>query len=267
MEISKLIFSKETKEKMDKELNAFEKQKLLLERVKEASENGKLDTCKTRKEVARVVGYTADREQAGYVWVCNMVRSGKLEERVVGVGKNGSLEYEYKFIENPVKHTPKKVEEDRLSKRQMGEKRWQILVECARSGKLARCKTRKDVAKLVGYKDNEMSSGYSWVMNMITRKHLVCEEIGIGKTGAMEYNFSIGEQPNYRLGKGNGKKRKPDTIEEIAKTVDPVILDSSTITSSNVVVSYGKLRIEFNDTNANTMKDIIITLIDKVKGE
>ena len=359
---------------MNTNLSTRGKRQVLWNKLKEISDNGKLDMCKSRKEVARMVGYTADRERAGYLWVSSMVKSGKLKETMFGIDKRGFMEYEYKLVENPVKtkdlrddwgnarakgrvrfnklkiaslngelakaktrqdlvklvgypeadknagyawirslinqghikednmqllpdgtfradyslsgtapayryekadivndNKETKVMPNNLSKRQKGQQKWIKLMEEAERGRLALCRTRKDVAKLAGYKDSETHRGYSWVMNMLTRGHIREKKLGYNDAGVMEYEFSIGAQPNYRLGKKKKIKQEVQPVEQgvihdIPEST-PVTLDKTNQDKPNVVITYGELRIEFNEANADTMREVIMALADKVKGE
>lgn len=95
MEVSRLYFSKETKEKMSKGLNKRQLGKLRYEKLRELAESGKLSSAKNRIDVMRAVGFTDEQYKTGYSWVTNMINRKALTERVVGFGKNNKAEYEY----------------------------------------------------------------------------------------------------------------------------------------------------------------------------
>lgn len=101
MEISRLTFTKETKEKMEKELNRSERGQLRWNKVKEASTSGRLAWATNRYEVANIAGFTEDKKVRGYQWVSNMIHRGYLQEVMLGFGKTGRVEYEYHVVGEP----------------------------------------------------------------------------------------------------------------------------------------------------------------------
>ena len=100
MEISRLTFTKETQEKMEKGLSKRQRGKLRYQKLVEIANNGRLSIAKNRREVARLVGYMPGQEHSGYSWVTNMINRGHLKETVVGSGRHGYLEYEYTLGSN-----------------------------------------------------------------------------------------------------------------------------------------------------------------------
>lgn len=101
MEISRLIFTKETKEKMEKGLNATQRGILRWSKIKEAEDEGRLTLAKNRNEVANIAGFTELNKTRGYQWVSNMISRGHLKEVVLGIGKDRKMEYEYHVIGDP----------------------------------------------------------------------------------------------------------------------------------------------------------------------
>lgn len=101
MEVSRLTFTKDTKNKMAKGLNRRQQGKLRFERLKEAEENGLLQKAKTRTEVAELAGFTREQYKTGYSWVTNMLIRKHLIERISGMGINGRAEYEYHLGSEP----------------------------------------------------------------------------------------------------------------------------------------------------------------------
>ena len=98
MEVSRIIFRKETKEKMEQGLRGKALGRVRLEKLKELSDNGKLSGAKNRLDVAHLLGYTeenASNRGAGYGWVSNMVSKGYLVEAVNGFDRDGSPNYLY----------------------------------------------------------------------------------------------------------------------------------------------------------------------------
>lgn len=91
MEVSRITFSKETQDKIKRGMSAHKKGKILYGRLTEASENGLLSQCKTRREVAELVGYYgANLQHRGYSWINNLIRRKHLSEVAVAPG-----EYQY----------------------------------------------------------------------------------------------------------------------------------------------------------------------------
>ena len=100
MEISRLIFSKETRKKMNEELSRAQRGKLRWNRIKDADDNGILSHAKNRYEVANIAGYSSAERSKGYQWVSNLVRRGHLQEIMHGLN-NGKFEYEYHVAGEP----------------------------------------------------------------------------------------------------------------------------------------------------------------------
>ena len=95
MEISRLIFTKETKEKMEKPINKFKKGELRWQRLKELDNEGKLAKATSRKDVAKMLGATKDYG-AEYCWVSSMISGGHLTETLTGFNNDlHRAEYEY----------------------------------------------------------------------------------------------------------------------------------------------------------------------------
>lgn len=101
MEISRLTFTKETKEKMSKGLNRLQKGKLHWAKLREAEASGKLDFAKNRYEVANLCGYTEAERSRGHSWVTHKIMNHQLQETLHGIGKDGRMEYEYHILADP----------------------------------------------------------------------------------------------------------------------------------------------------------------------
>lgn len=119
MEISRLSFTKETKEKMSKELNKFQRGKLRWAKLREAEANGKLDFAKNRYEVANLCGYTEAERSQGHGWVTRKILNHQLQETLHGVGKDGRMEYEYHILADP-DYEFKGVKEQRQREKELG---------------------------------------------------------------------------------------------------------------------------------------------------
>ena len=101
MEISRLSFTRETKEKMEKGLNRRQAGRLRFERLKEAENEGLLGKVETRIGVARLVGFTDAQYKTGYSWVSNLVTRKHLSETIRGFDEHGRARYEYHIIGDP----------------------------------------------------------------------------------------------------------------------------------------------------------------------
>lgn len=100
MEVSRLTFTKETKEKMERPLNHFQRGELRWKRIKEYEDNGTLSKARNRMDLVEMLG--AERKyNAVYSWISNMVTRGFIKETMTGVDANGKMEYEYHTVRTP----------------------------------------------------------------------------------------------------------------------------------------------------------------------
>lgn len=95
MEVSKLSFTKKTRDKMNKNMSVREKGKVLFARLQELEEDGTLSKAKSRADVARLVGYPEERAKAGYAWVSNLIRRGHIRETILEWTPSGKMVAEY----------------------------------------------------------------------------------------------------------------------------------------------------------------------------
>lgn len=94
---ARFILTKETKDKMSKDLSNVKKNRLRLARLKELDEQGFLASARTRGDIARLAGCTSYK--AGWAWVSHLVKDGKIEE--ILIGRNGTRnQYEYHIKDN-----------------------------------------------------------------------------------------------------------------------------------------------------------------------
>lgn len=100
MEVSRLTFTKETKEKMNRGLNHFQVGELRWKKLEECKANGKLDKARNRMDIVEMLGFPRDYN-AVYSWIANQISRGYLRETLTGYGKNGRMEYEYNIIKSP----------------------------------------------------------------------------------------------------------------------------------------------------------------------
>lgn len=101
MEVSRIIFKKETKEAMEKDLSVRQKGKLLFARLQELDNDGTLSKAKNRADVATMVGYTDERAKAGYSWVSNLISRGNLRETILEWTSRGRIIAEYHVVKSP----------------------------------------------------------------------------------------------------------------------------------------------------------------------
>lgn len=116
MEVSRITFTKETLAKLKRGMSAQDKGRVLYERLCEASDNGLLAQCKTRRDVAELVGYNADtkeQRQRGYSWITNLLRRKHVSEVLVAPG-----EYQYFLGPNKPDYSSAKVRGGRKKKSQ-----------------------------------------------------------------------------------------------------------------------------------------------------
>ena len=117
MEISKLSFRKDTKEKMNKPMSAWEKGKVLFARLEELDRDGMLSKAKSRADVARLVGYPRERAKAGYAWVSNLIRRGHITEIIRGYSPSGVADCEYHLTNSRPDYGYEEQERHRARKR------------------------------------------------------------------------------------------------------------------------------------------------------
>lgn len=126
MEISRLTFRKETKDKMKKEMTVREKGRVLFDKLKGLDEDGTLSKASNRADVARLVGYSEERSKAGYAWVSNLIRRGHLTETVREWTPSGKMVAEYHMTGSAPDYGYEEVKR-RRAKKKVGQelRRWQ----------------------------------------------------------------------------------------------------------------------------------------------
>ena len=130
MEVSRMIFKKETQDKMKKDMSVREKGKVLFARLQELEEDGTLSKAKTRADVARLVGYPEERAKAGYAWVSNLIRRGHVSETIQEWTPSGKMIAEYHTTGSIPDYGYEEVNR-RKAKKKVGQelRRWQDKVE------------------------------------------------------------------------------------------------------------------------------------------
>lgn len=126
MNISKVSFSKETQDKMKKDMSVREKGKVLFARLQELDNDGTLSKAKTRADVARLVGYSEERAKAGYAWVSNLIRRGHVSETIQEWTPSGKMIAEYHTTGSIPDYGYEEVNR-RMAKKKVGQelRRWQ----------------------------------------------------------------------------------------------------------------------------------------------
>lgn len=284
MEISRLIFSKETKNKIEKDLNASQRGQLRWDRIKEADRHGSLAMAKNRNEVANLAGFTKENKDRGYQWVSNMILRKHLQEIAQGIGKNGRIEYEYHVLSDP-DYSRKKARDARLANqnkkkaeniiKQIVEKEPNViergkvffdkLKELEKNGSLKEARSRSDVATLVGYTSDQAKSGsgYSWVSNLIHRGHLVETIIGQTSSGYAIYCYKLGEtEPRYGY---DGPRHKKATKKNIENNM-PILNNKQmfNLDTIKIKVTRGNTSIDVEMVDSDKAISLITTIL---KGE
>lgn len=154
-----------------------------------------------------------------------------------------------------------------LNKRQRGQLRFERLKEAEANGRLQKAKTRADVARLAGFTSDQYKTGYSWVMNMLTRKHLIEHISGMGKNGRAEYDYAIGTTPDYGMVNAvKGREKFHELRKEAMSDKCQVLVDESpsVLVSPKVTIKYKELSIELASVDKNATLEIVSSLLDKV---
>ena len=94
MEISRLTFTKETKDKMEKGISQFRKGELRWQKLQELENTGKLSKARNRQDITSMMGLGTGYG-APYTWLSNMISRGSIKEILLGFDKNERPEYEY----------------------------------------------------------------------------------------------------------------------------------------------------------------------------
>lgn len=111
MEVSRLTFTKEFKEKTMKKMSNVEKNKVRLEMLREAEADGRMSQAHTRLELSKLAGFTDQQYSMGVGWVYRNVKTKAITEVITGYDKKNRAIYEYhlanKSIISPRVEKPK----------------------------------------------------------------------------------------------------------------------------------------------------------------
>lgn len=94
MNVSRLTFTKETKEKMEKGINHFKKGELRWQKLQELEDTGKLSKARNRQDITSMMGLGTGYG-APYTWLSHMISRGSIKEVLLGFDRNKRPEYEY----------------------------------------------------------------------------------------------------------------------------------------------------------------------------
>ena len=130
----------------------------------------------------------------------------------------------------------------KISKRKMGELRWEKLKQADRDGSLQGVRTRRQLGELVGI-DNGASAD-KWVYQLIRKGQLT--EVLTGRNG-------IKNEYEYHLGVKTTKTTKTETIN-LNDTPAPVIEREE---KAKVVITLGELSVSIENGGAEYVATII----------
>lgn len=111
---ARVIFTKKTKEKMEKGGTQYEIGMLRFNKLKELEENGELSFCKNRLDIAERLGFERKLNNRGYNWISSQIKKGYLTETLLQFNKQNSGEYEYHLTGLEPEYTGNKHIEERV---------------------------------------------------------------------------------------------------------------------------------------------------------
>ena len=171
---------------------------------------------------------------------------------------------------------PKEAMDKPMSVRAKGKVLFARLEELEKDGTLSKAETRADVARLVGYSHERAKAGYSWVSNLISRRHIneTIREYTPSGRAVCEYHLT-GTRPDYGYEERSRHKQRKEAIAKVAReTVRqglaepmPVLDDLATQTSiaaTKVEISKGDIIIKLELCDADTLVGLVKQLL---KGE
>ena len=149
MEISRLTFTKETKEKMEKPMSHFKRGELRWQKLQELDESGKLGTAKNRQDITSMMGLGTGYGTA-YSWVSHLITGGYIKEILSGFDSNNRPEYEYHLVKKPnYKNKTAKPTTKKESKVMTPE----VKEDKAVSGKVFAVPTNEETKMVIKYKE------------------------------------------------------------------------------------------------------------------
>lgn len=154
MEVSRLTFTKETKEKMEKPITLYKKGELRWKKLTELNDEGKLMSAKNRQDITAMMGL-GKGYGAPYTWVSNMISRGYIKEILTGFDKAQRPEYEYHIVSKPdysFKNRAKKAQETKAKKKIASTKK-PVVVASTTTGKVYAMPTNDNTKMVIRYKD------------------------------------------------------------------------------------------------------------------
>lgn len=145
-----------------------------------------------------------------------------------------------------------------LTALELGKLRFEKLKELERDGKIGYAKNRYELAKMLGFTEQQKKSGYQWVSNNVRRKHIVEHISGLNKYGKMEFEYSVGTEPDFDRKHANKarweKSGKNKATKNIKKSAEPISLNNLTNRQKGKIL-YTRLMKLSND-NGGELKDL-----------
>lgn len=94
-----VTFTEDFKKKTHKKLGNARKKELRIKSLIKAEKDGRLMGAKTRRDVAKLAGFTDAQGQSGYIWVWQRIKEGTIKEFIMNRAKDGHAEYEYHIVD------------------------------------------------------------------------------------------------------------------------------------------------------------------------
>ena len=132
----------------------------------------------------------------------------------------------------------------KISKRKVGELRWEKLKQADRDGSLQGVRTRRQLGELVGINDG--ASADKWVYQLVKKGQLT--ETLTGRNG-------IKNEYEYHLGVKTTKTAKTATIN-LNECPAPII-ERATVEKAKVVITLGELSVSVENGGAEYVATII----------
>lgn len=154
MNVSRLTFTKETKEQMEKPISQFKKGELRWKKLEELESTGKLSLAKNRRDITSMMGLGTGYGTA-YTWVSNMISRGSIDEILLGFDKNDRPEYEYHLtgVNRPNYKKVGRANVPKPNKSSVGDKTVKPVVENFPSGKVYTVPVNDGAKMVIRYKD------------------------------------------------------------------------------------------------------------------
>lgn len=153
--------------------------------------------------------------------------------------------------------------EQGLSSRKKGKILYKKLQELEENGRLSKADNRYDVARLVGYAEERIKGGYTWVSGLIKRGKLI--EIVRGFTpGGLpisEYHLAstVAKVEKEKQGLQDKVVKPVTTIEDKPEVVKPEVI--------KVEITKGEITIKIELTSSEQVSELITAVLKGGKNE